>query len=195
MRYFQQAITRDPNYAMAYLGLAYYYWLAFDYPMSGSEALPRLREAAEKTLQLDPSLAEAHAWLGFVRWWYDRDHAAARREFQTALTMQPDLASAHEANGWYLVATGQIDEGLAESRRAVELDPLSPETNTVLGFNLYLARRYEEAIKQLRTAVTINPDYFLRTSGSGGRTHAWVGSPKPSFPLLSLQPSTSVLVR
>ena len=71
--------------------------------MSGSETLPRAREAAEKALQLDPSLAEAHIWLGAVHWWYDRDYAAARREFQTALTMQPELATAHEYNGWYLV--------------------------------------------------------------------------------------------
>ena len=81
--------------------------------------------------------------------------------------MQPELATAHEYNGWYLVATGQIDEGLAESRRAVELDPLSPEINTVLGFNLYFARRYDEAIKQLRTAITIDPDYWWE--------HEWLG--------------------
>jgi Tfp pilus assembly protein PilF len=160
MRYLQQAIARDPNYALAYLGLAYYYWAAFDYPMSGSEALPRAREAAEKALQLDPSLAEAHVWLGFVHWLYDRDYIAARREFQTALTMQSELATAHEMSGWYLVGTGHIDEGLAESWRGVELDPLSPEINTVLGFNLYFARRYEEAIQQLRTALASDPDYW-----------------------------------
>ena len=167
MRYLQQAIARDPNYALAYLGLAYYYWAAFDYPMSGSEALPRAREAAEKALQLDPSLAEAHVWLGFVHWLYDRDYIAARREFQTALTMQSELATAHEMSGWYLVGTGHIDEGLAESWRGVDLDPLSPEINTVLGFNLYFARRYEEAIQQLRTALASDPDYWW--------AHAWLG--------------------
>ncbi len=166
IRYLPQAIARDPSYALAYNGLAYYYWSVTD-GLMGSEALPRAREAAEKALQLDPSLAEAHVWLGLVRWLYDRDYAAARREFQTAITMQPDLASAHEYNGWYLVASGHIDEGLAESRRAVELDPLSPEINTVLGFNLYFARRYDEAIKQLRTAVTIDPDYWW--------AHEWLG--------------------
>ena len=167
MRYLQQAIARDPNYALAYLGLAYYYSSAAATLMSGTEGFPRAREAAEKALQLDPSLAEAHVWLGGVRWFYDRNYTAVRREFQTALTMQPELASAHEMNGWYLVAAGQIDEGLAESRRAVELDPLSPEINTVLGFNLYFARRYDEAIKQLRTAVTIDPDYWW--------AHEWLG--------------------
>ena len=123
------------------------------------EPLERLRQAAEKALELDPSLAEPHTWLGSVHWWYDRDYAAARRELETAIAMQPDLASAHEVYGWYLVATGQVDEGLAESRRAVELDPLSPETNAFLGVNLYLARRYDEAVKQLRAAINTDPDY------------------------------------
>ncbi len=134
--------------------------------MPENEALPRAREAAERALQLDLSLAEAHVWLGIVHWLYDRDYATARREFQMALTMQPELASAHEYNGWYLVAIGQVDEGLAESRRAVELDPLSSESNTSLGFNLYFAHRYDEAIKQLHTTVAIDPDYWW--------VHAWL---------------------
>jgi adenylate cyclase len=167
MHYLQQAIARDPNYALAYLGLAYYYGYVVDYPMSGSEALPRAREAAEKALQLDPSLAEAHVSLGVWHWWYDRDHAAARREIQTALAMQPELASTHELNGWYLVGIGQVDEGLAAARRAVELDPLSSETNAFLGLDLYLARRYDEAIRQLRTTISTDPDYWY--------AHMWLG--------------------
>jgi len=161
MHYLQQAIARDPGYALAYSGLAYYYWAATDGVMSGSEALPRAREAAEKALRLDPSLAEPHTWLGAVHWLYDRNDTAARRELETAVTMQPDLAVAHEMKGWYLVATGAFEEGLAESRRAVELDPLSPETNTVLGFNLYFARHDDEALTQLRTAVSTDPDYWF----------------------------------
>jgi tetratricopeptide (TPR) repeat protein len=174
MRYLQQAIARDPSYALAYVGLAYYYVVNADWALPANEALPRAREAAEKALELDPSLAEAHTWLGVVHWWYDRDYAAARREFQTALTMQPELASAHAWNGQYLVAVGQVDEGLAESRRAVELDPLSPEINTFLGFTLYFARRYDEAITQLRTAVAIDPDHWFAHEWLG-RTYARVG--------------------
>ncbi len=167
VRYLRQAIALDPSYALAYLGLAYYYVSSVDGYLAGSEALPRGREAAEKALQLDPALAEAHAWLGVIHWWYDRDMAAARREFQTALTMQPDLASARQFYGWYLVAHGQVDEGLAESRRAVELDPLSSETNAYLGVNLYFIRRYDEAIRQLQTAIRTDPDY--------GYSHFWLG--------------------
>ena len=159
MRYLQQAIARDPGYALAYNGLAYYYVSGTDGLLSGSECLPRAREAAAKALQLDPSLAEAHSWLGTVHWWYDRDDTATRREFHTAITMQPDLAAAHEMYGWYLVAAGQVDAGLAESHRAVELDPLSSETNAFLGVNLYLTRRYDEAVKQLRAAINTDPDY------------------------------------
>ena len=160
MRYLQQAIARDPNYALAYLGVGYYYGYIVDYPMSGNEALPRAREAAEKALQLDPSLVEPHALLAMWHWWYDRDYAAVRRELQTALTMQPELAATYQFKGWFLVGIGQVDEGLAAARRAVELDPLSSETNGFLGVNLYLARRHDEAIKQLRTTVSTNPDYW-----------------------------------
>jgi tetratricopeptide (TPR) repeat protein len=167
IRYLQQAIARDPSYALAYLGLAYYYVSIADWRMPGNEALLRAREAAEKALRLDPSLAEAHTWLAVVHWWYDYDYVATRREFETAIAMLPDSAITHVWNGSYLVGVGQVDEGLAESRRAVELDPLSPEINSLLGLNLYFARRYDEAIKQLRTAVAIDPDYWF--------THEWLG--------------------
>lgn len=159
MRYLQQAIAQDPKYAMAYNGLAYYYFSGTDGLFAGSECLPRARKAAAKAIELDPELAEPHTWLGAVHWWYDRDYAAARREFQTAISMQPGLASAREVYGWFLVATGETDAGLAESRRAVELDPLSAETNTWLGINLFLTRRYGEAAAQLRIAIDASPDY------------------------------------
>ena len=101
--------------------------------------MPRCREAAEKALQLDPSLAEAHTWLAIVHWWFDRDLEGARREFQKALAMQPDLATAHCGTGFTWSALGQTDEGIAESQRAVEHDPLSVLTSTFLGANLYIA--------------------------------------------------------
>ncbi len=156
--YLQEAVARDPNYALAHLGMAYYYMNITDGWMPANESLPRSRDAAETALRLDPSLAEAHTWLGVVHWWYDRDYEAARREFQTALAMQPNLPSAREFYGSFLLATGHIEEGLAESRRAVALDPLSSEANTWLGVNLYLARRYEEAIEVLRTTIARNTD-------------------------------------
>jgi TolB-like protein/class 3 adenylate cyclase/Flp pilus assembly protein TadD len=157
--YLQAAIARDPNYALAYLGMAYYYQMITDGWMPANESMPLSRDAAETALRLDPSLAEAHTWLGVVHWWYDRDYEAARREFQTALAMQPDLPSAREFHGWFLLAAGHSEQGLAESRRAVALDPLSSEANTWLGVNLYLARRYEEAIDLLRTTIRRHPNH------------------------------------
>jgi TolB-like protein/Tfp pilus assembly protein PilF len=155
----QEAIARDPGYALAYLGLAYYYVALLDW-IPGKDALARARAAAEKALELDSSLAEAHAYLGWILWLEDFDHTAARREFTAALEMQPRLAPAHAYYGWYLVSVGETQPGLAEARRAVELDPLSAEANTVLGFDLFFARRYDEAVRQLRTAVAVDPDYF-----------------------------------
>ncbi len=156
--YLREVVARDPNYALAHLGTAYYYVNITDGFMPANESLPRARDAAETALRLDPSLAEAHTWLGIVHWWYDRDTETARREFQTALAMQPNLPSAREWYGLFLLASGHTEEGLAESRRAVALDPLSPEANTWLGANLYFARRYEEAIEVLRATSLRNPD-------------------------------------
>ncbi len=167
MRYFQQAIERDPAYALAYLGVAYYYVTVSDWRMPPNQALPRAREAAEKALRLDPSLAEAHTWLGFVHWWYDQDLAATRREMETALAMQPDSAITRADYGWYLVSIGETEAGLAEARRGVELEPLSAEINAILGMSLYYARYYDEAIGQLRTTVAIDPDYWF--------TYEWLG--------------------
>ena len=167
LRYFQQAIARDPNYALAYLGLAEYYFWAADWTVASRDAMPRCREFAEKALQLDPSLAEAHVWLGITHWWYDRDSDGARQEFQKALAMQADLASAHMWYGGYLVALGQTDEGIAESQRAVQDDPLSVLTSTFLGDTLYNARRNDEAVQRLSAAVRIDPSFWW--------ARAWLG--------------------
>jgi TolB-like protein/class 3 adenylate cyclase/Flp pilus assembly protein TadD len=167
IRYLQQAVARDPGYALPYVGLAEYYNWSGDWILSPLEACPRAREAAEKALQLDPSLAEAHALLAMPRWWCGRDFEGARRDFETALALQPDLSSAHEWYGYYLVANGETEKGLAESRRAVELDPLSAHTVTLLGMNLFFAGQTDAAATQLRTALTIDPDFWF--------AHEWLG--------------------
>jgi serine/threonine-protein kinase len=160
IRCLRQAVARDPSNASAYLGLAEYYRWVADWTLPSREAMPRAREAAEKALELDPSLAEAHVSLAMTRWWYDHGVEAARQEFQKALAMQPELASAHMWYGLYLGAIGQTDEGLAESQRAVERDPLSMLTSTCLGANLYMTQHNDEAIQRLRTAVAIDPDFW-----------------------------------
>ena len=175
LRDLQQAIARDPGYARAYIGLAYYYIIMLDF-IPGKDALARGRAAAEKALELDATQAEAHADLGWILWMEDYDHQGARREFRTALEMQPRLAWTHVMYGWYLICVGDTEAGLAESRQAVELDPLSAEANTILGFNLMFARRYDEAIRQLRIAVAVDPDFFWSHEYLGrtlAQKHQW----------------------
>jgi TolB-like protein/class 3 adenylate cyclase len=166
-RYLQQAVARDPSYALPYVGLAEYYIWSIDWVLSPLEACPRAREAAEKALQLDASLAEPHVWLAMARWWCRYDLAGARRDFETAIASQPDLSSVHEWYGYYLVANGEVDRGLTESRRAVELDPLSAHTSVMLGMNLFFAGHNDTAAQQLRTALTIEPDNWW--------ARAWLG--------------------
>lgn len=153
--YLERAIALDPTYALAWLGLAEYFVWSTDWGIPAIEALPRAREAARKALVLDPTLAEAHAWLGMVHFWYDHDIDATLREFDTALTMQPDLATARSWFGYVLVSIGRTDEGIATTQRAYELDALGPNVTSMMGLNLLLARRNPEAIAQLRTATTV----------------------------------------
>jgi adenylate cyclase len=166
-RYLQQAVGRDPSYALPYVGFAEYYIWSVDWFLSPAEACPRALEAADKALQLDPSLAEPHVWKAVARFWCHYDHDGARREFETALASQPELSTAHQWYGFYLVCLGETEKGLAEARRAVELDPLSSAVVTNLGVGLYVARDYEAAAKQLRTAIAISPDYWW--------AHEWLG--------------------
>jgi TolB-like protein/class 3 adenylate cyclase/Flp pilus assembly protein TadD len=168
MLYFQQAIERDPNYALAYMGMASYYASIADYALPPREVVPRAREAAERALALDPTLAETHTWLALVQWWYDRDAAAARRSFEAALALQPDHAYTLVNYGTFLLAVGEADAGIAACRRAAELDPLSAEISTWNGLCLYMARRHPEAIEQLRVAIALSPDYWY--------PHEWLAS-------------------
>jgi TolB-like protein len=122
--YFQQAIDLDPNYAPAYLGLAYYYGFASsDYSLAPHDAMPKAAAAAGKALEIDPGLADAHAYLGWVHCAYDWNWAAADAEFRRAIERQPDTVVGHEIYGVFLAKMGRWEEAIAEGKRAVELDP------------------------------------------------------------------------
>jgi DNA-binding winged helix-turn-helix (wHTH) protein/TolB-like protein/Flp pilus assembly protein TadD len=155
--YFQQAIDKDPNYALAYAGLADAYNAlgGFD-ALASKEAFPGAREAAEKALKLDDSLAEAHSALAVVKFSFDWDFPGAQREFQRALTINPGYSDAHQTNGYYLIAMGRFEEALREMKRALELDPLSLEKTAAIGEVLYHQRRYDQAIEQYRRALEID---------------------------------------
>jgi len=157
--FFNQAIEKDPSYALAYAGLADAYtsldWYGV---LSTKEANPRAKAAAIKALEIDETLAEAHASLAAVRQ-YEWDWAGAEREYQRAIGLNPNYAVAHQWYGVYLAYMGRMDEGIAEMTRAQELDPLSLAINAQLGFLFYLARRYDQAIEQCQRTLEMEPGY------------------------------------
>src|SRR5713101_8016621 len=160
--FYEQAIARDPKYALAYTGLAEaYVLLPFYTATAPQDAYPTAKAAALKALQLDEKLAEAHTALGLLLCFGDLDMAGSISEFQRAIALNPNYATAHH---WYgngpLLALGRFEEAIAEGKRAIELDPLSPIINADLGQNLYIARRYDEAIAQLRKTLEIDPTFY-----------------------------------
>jgi len=122
---FQDTIKLDPNFALSYTGLADAYTYGADYNFLATEVMPKAKAAAEKALQLDDSLAEAHTSLAFINWQYDFDWAAAEREVRRAIELNPNYSEAHHRYGYILTLQGRFEEGSAEMKRAVELDPLS----------------------------------------------------------------------
>ena len=160
--FYEQAIGRDPNYALAYSGLANsYVLLPLYFSVPQRDAMAKAREATLKALQIDPNLAEAHNALAKILNFDDLDLAGAERELQRAIELQPNNATAHQ---WYgngpLDSLGRFDQAIAETKRAVELDPLSPIINTDYAFSLYYARRYDEAIAQAKKTVELDPGFF-----------------------------------
>jgi eukaryotic-like serine/threonine-protein kinase len=158
--YFRQAIERDSAYSRAYAGLADAYLNLADYDfMAGAEAIPNAKAAAERALELDSTLAEAHASLGGVLE-SERDLLGAENEYRRAILLDPSYPTAHH---WYALFLPKLParaaEALGEIRRAQELDPLSLPINDDLGLILYLARHYDAAIEQLRKTLELKPDY------------------------------------
>jgi TolB-like protein/Flp pilus assembly protein TadD len=162
IEFYQQAIARDPNYALAYAGLSSAYILSPFYAGANRlEMSAKAKEAAVKALRLDPNLAEAHAALGKVLFFGEIDLAGAAREYKRAIELKPNDADAHH---WFsndiLAALGRFDEAIAEGKRSVELDPLSVVINADLGETFYFAKRYDESVTQLRKTLEIDPTSF-----------------------------------
>jgi len=166
--FYDQAIVRDWNYARAYAGLAEAYVILPIYTdASAREAYAKGKAAALKALQLDDKLAEAHNALALVRFLY-LDFAGSIPEFQHAIALNPNYATAHHWYGFNPLSTlGRFDESIAEGKRAVELDPLSPVINSDLGSILMVARRYDEAIAQLRKTLEMDPTFSLAHGALG----------------------------
>ena len=160
---FKQAIECDPSYALAYVGLADSYIILGSFgvaTMPPHEAIPRAREAAARALEIDGSLAEAHASLAYCLAIYYWDWPGAEKEFKRSFELRPAYATARHWYGFvYLVARGQIDEAIKEERRALDLDPLSLTISANVGLLLYLARRYDEAIRQYRKTLEMDRNF------------------------------------
>ena len=166
--HFQHAIELDPRYAEAYSGLADAYTaLGYTSYWAPKDSFPKAREFANKALQIDSSLAEARASLAYVKLYYDWDWRGAEEEFKRAIAVNPNYATAHHWYSVLLTARGRHDEALSEIGRAHELDPLSVPINSDIGFELYYARRYEEAISHLRSVLQTSPKFPL--------AHLWLG--------------------
>ncbi len=165
IEYFQQAIDRDPDYAMPYVGLAdSYNWLGggLNY-VSPSETLPKAKAAAMKALELDKTLGEAHAAIAYAEWFYDWDWSTAQREFKAAIELSPSSAITHERYAECLFTKTRFDEGIRERKRAEELDPISTHSLGGLAHAYLLMRRYDESIPHFQKALDLYPNAaFIR---------------------------------
>jgi TolB-like protein/Tfp pilus assembly protein PilF len=161
---FQRSIEIDPTYAPPYAGLADCYELLGSAPYSTltpKDAFPKAEAAARKALELDGTLAEAHVPLGYSQLVYERNLPEARKEFERALQLRPEYATAHQFYGYYLTAVGRLDDAIAERKKALELDPISPLLNSALGEAYYHARRFDVTIEQNKKALELDPSYAI----------------------------------
>ena len=158
---FEQAIEFDPDYSLAYAGLADSY-VRFDFygMVPPSEIIPKAKEAAFKAREIDPNLAESHNSLGSIKLVYDRDIPGAEREFKLAIKLNPKLAHAHDGYAHCLMDMGRKEESLAECRLALELEPFDPEINMHLGGHYLFARQYDQAVEQLLKTLELSPDFY-----------------------------------
>jgi tetratricopeptide (TPR) repeat protein len=172
IEFFQRAVIEDSGYAAAYAGLADSFVLLDSYGVEpASRAYPLAKATALKALQLNDSLAEAHASLGMVYFYYEWNWSAADKEFKRAIALDQNYAL---ARSWYalnLGAMGQYEEALDQVRRALELDPLSLEINTVVGRIFYLSRQYDQSIYAYRKVIDLDRHY-ARAHARLGMTYA-----------------------
>jgi TolB-like protein/DNA-binding winged helix-turn-helix (wHTH) protein/Tfp pilus assembly protein PilF len=164
INYFELATKDEPQYALAYAGLADCYGIigaAIVGTVPAKDVAPKAEAAAIRAIELGPNLAESQTSMATVRLNYDWDWAGAERGFRRAIELNPAYATAYQRYSLYLIAMDRKDESIAEMQRAVSLEPLSVSMNFSLGWRLYMARRYDAAIQQLRTAIAMDPSLAL----------------------------------
>jgi TolB-like protein len=166
---FQQVIEKDPEYALAYAGLAdCYSLLEQTWALPPQETFPKAREYAEKALAIDDSLAEAHNSLAYVRWRFEWDWRNAEKEFKRALDLNPNYGTAHQWYSAFLMLIGKHDQAIEEIRKAQELDPLSPLFMVAASLVFCGARRFDKAKEEALRAIEIDPNF-----GAGHWCLAW----------------------
>ena len=166
IKFFEEAIARDPGYALAYAGLAdAYVVLGHQHLMVTSDAYVRAKAAATKALEIDDMLAEAYTTLGFIKGAYEFDWAGSEKAFKRALRLNPGYATAHQWYSSILRATGKTEEALAQAFEAFHLDPLSTSINLNVAAALYCARRFDEAIDKYKRIAAVDPGFFWMRYG------------------------------
>ena len=192
VEYYLQAIARDPNYALAYAGLADSYGLLGFQSGLPADYFPKARDAAIKALQLDESLAEAQTSLAMVSALYEWNWAAAEAQFRRAIELNPGYATAHHWFGIHLCAMGRFAEAQRELDKALSLDPLSPIVNLNVGYPSLYQRRYEQVLEIFGHALELNAEFppahedrmtvfelLGRTADAGREAVAWLKADGP----------------
>jgi serine/threonine protein kinase/Tfp pilus assembly protein PilF len=160
IEYFQQAIEKDPAYALAHAGVAdSYVLLGWNSYLPPRDAFPKAKAAAVTALQFDPDLGEAHTPLAAVLWLYDWHWPEAEKEFKRSLELNPAYPTANHWHAEYVMTMGRHAEAIAQMKNSQTLDPLSLIINVAIGWAHYMARRYDEALAQLLQAVDLDPNY------------------------------------
>ncbi len=159
IQFFNQALEKDPNYALAYCGLSKAYGVMGNNYLSPNETFPKAREFVERALELDDSLAEAHAVMASINLYYDWDISGALKEVDRALDLDPNNASAHNLKGSYFEVLGHFDEALIERKSSVNIEPLSAMGNFLLGTTYYLKGDLDMSIDQQRQTIKLEPGF------------------------------------
>jgi DNA-binding winged helix-turn-helix (wHTH) protein/TolB-like protein/tetratricopeptide (TPR) repeat protein len=159
IKHFEQAIALDPNYALAYSGLADCYAIRTGIPPA--IAIPKAMSAALRAVELDDGIAEGHVSLGTIKELYEWDRSGAEREYKRAIELNPNYALAHGLYSLYLTSMGRFDESAAEAKRAQEIDPLSPSMYIYAGWNFYNARQYDRSIEEAQKALGLDPNVSM----------------------------------
>ena len=158
LTYYQRALEKDPNFALAYIGTADYYIRESNRSISGREAESKARSNIMRALEIDDTLAEAHNALAELKYQYEYDWSGAERDFKKAVELNPNSAAIHLAYGWFLMSAARFDEAVPEMEKAREFDPSSLTAKVARGRLLYFSRQYDQALQHFQNIIAVEPN-------------------------------------